>query len=478
MKRKVSLILLLALGASMAMAQTTEIANDSTISKKIAEETKPAVAFPRHYVGVRAGLNLSDMIYSYSELDRYQHFLQPQPMVGVFGHFQLGKSHFAIRPEVSYVGRADSLNWLDVQYRFKAHYFDLRMPLTYNIRFKNSHFSPYLMAVPQVDLAMGGKVSYRDETDYPTGAYANVTKADINRFDGALLLGIGFDYLIETSGMPVMFSMEAGYNWGFHNTFAPREIKNNPNVIPGTESNIANFFYGCDLWQETRNNRGIEVAVRLSLPIDGSWKKKNKDNLDQDKDQKANELTIVDTVRHTVIIVDTVHHTVEHINNVYRNDTIDKPVFAPYTRKDCYSFEDIIEFLEQGEDITDKRLCLFNINFDFDSDKLREGEQQSLNELAELMKKYANLKIKIYGHTDSRGDAAYNLDLSNRRAGNVEKYMNEHGIDTNRMATEGLGEEFPFTSNATSAGRAKNRRVEIEFVGLNIYATEQATKTK
>ena len=77
------------------------------------------------------------------------------------------------------------------------------------------------------------------------------------------------------------------------------------------------------------------------------------------------------------------------------------------------------------------------------------------------MKDYPDLKVVIEGHTDSVGTKAYNKNLSQERADAVKNYMVEkNGIDSNRIATEGFGEEKPIADNATAEGRAQNRRVE------------------
>jgi OOP family OmpA-OmpF porin len=77
-----------------------------------------------------------------------------------------------------------------------------------------------------------------------------------------------------------------------------------------------------------------------------------------------------------------------------------------------------------------------------------------------------NLEVIIaVGHTDSIGTDAYNQKLSLRRAEAVKAYLISKGIDAKRVYTEGKGEKQPVTSNKTSAGRAKNRRVEVEVVG-------------
>ena len=68
-------------------------------------------------------------------------------------------------------------------------------------------------------------------------------------------------------------------------------------------------------------------------------------------------------------------------------------------------------------------------------------------------------------HADSIGSDAYNQKLSVRRAEAVKAYLLSKGIEANRVYTEGKGEKQPVADNKTAAGRAKNRRVEIEVVG-------------
>jgi len=75
-----------------------------------------------------------------------------------------------------------------------------------------------------------------------------------------------------------------------------------------------------------------------------------------------------------------------------------------------------------------------------------------------------DVKLKILGHTDSKGDRAHNLDLSQRRALAVKKYLVDHGIDDARLTTDGFGPDKPIDSNDTKAGRANNRRIEFELV--------------
>ena len=103
--------------------------------------------------------------------------------------------------------------------------------------------------------------------------------------------------------------------------------------------------------------------------------------------------------------------------------------------------------------------------FDFDKSVLKPEGKAKLDDLSYKVKNI-NLEVIIaVGHTDSVGSDAYNQKLSVRRAEAVKAYLVSKGIDKSRVYTEGKGEKQPVADNKTAAGRAKNRRVEIEVVG-------------
>lgn len=103
--------------------------------------------------------------------------------------------------------------------------------------------------------------------------------------------------------------------------------------------------------------------------------------------------------------------------------------------------------------------------FDFDKAVLKPEGKAKLDDVVAKVKGINLEVIVAVGHTDSVGKDAYNQKLSVKRAEAVKAYLVSNGIEANRVYTEGKGEAQPVADNKTGAGRAKNRRVEIEVVG-------------
>ncbi len=87
----------------------------------------------------------------------------------------------------------------------------------------------------------------------------------------------------------------------------------------------------------------------------------------------------------------------------------------------------------------------------------------TLGSVAKVLKKYDQTLIDVSGHTDSDGTDAYNLELSQRRAASVSNYLVGQGVLGQRLIVRGYGESQPIASNANAAGKAQNRRVEIQI---------------
>jgi OmpA-OmpF porin, OOP family len=105
--------------------------------------------------------------------------------------------------------------------------------------------------------------------------------------------------------------------------------------------------------------------------------------------------------------------------------------------------------------------------FDFDKSVLKPAGKKSIDDAIAKMKQLDVEAIIATGHTDSRGTDAYNQKLSERRATTVKNYMVSQGIPAAQISTLGKGETQPVATNKTDAGRAKNRRVDIEFKGVS-----------
>ncbi len=91
-----------------------------------------------------------------------------------------------------------------------------------------------------------------------------------------------------------------------------------------------------------------------------------------------------------------------------------------------------------------------------------------LDQVALVLRAHSEItRLRIEGHTDSNGDDAYNLQLSQARADAVRAYLREKGIDADRMEAVGYGETRPVADNRSGAGRAKNRRVEFTILEVN-----------
>lgn len=127
------------------------------------------------------------------------------------------------------------------------------------------------------------------------------------------------------------------------------------------------------------------------------------------------------------------------------------------TRMVLLDADSLAEGLEQ-----DGRIAIHGVQFDFDQATIRPESQPQLEAMAALLHAQPELAVYIVGHTDDRGGLDYNMDLSQRRASAVVQALSgTYGIATARMTPMGVANLAPLASNATEAGRATNRRVEL-----------------
>lgn len=108
-------------------------------------------------------------------------------------------------------------------------------------------------------------------------------------------------------------------------------------------------------------------------------------------------------------------------------------------------------------------LTLDSVLFETNEAALKSGALQNLYPLVTFLRDNPERTIKIEGHTDSMGDEAYNLELSQRRAESVRAFLVQNGVEPKRIVARGYGETAPVATNETAAGRQQNRRVELVF---------------
>jgi len=112
--------------------------------------------------------------------------------------------------------------------------------------------------------------------------------------------------------------------------------------------------------------------------------------------------------------------------------------------------------------ITEGKLVTYGIYFDVNKDVVKPESYGTLKEIAGILNEVPEVKVKIFGHTDSDGDDAKNMDLSKRRAASVKnELVKSFGVNGDRLETDGLGETKPVAPNDTPVNKALNRRVEL-----------------
>lgn len=104
------------------------------------------------------------------------------------------------------------------------------------------------------------------------------------------------------------------------------------------------------------------------------------------------------------------------------------------------------------------------IFFDVDKDTIKKTSVRTLDNAVKVLKDFSDVKVEISGHTDSDGNREHNVDLSQRRAESVKKYLVDKGIDSSRLSTKGYGPDQPIADNKTKKGKSQNRRIEFKLV--------------
>jgi outer membrane protein OmpA-like peptidoglycan-associated protein len=123
----------------------------------------------------------------------------------------------------------------------------------------------------------------------------------------------------------------------------------------------------------------------------------------------------------------------------------------------------LIAFIEDKSKPVDKTtwFSFDRLDFETGSATLKPSSAEQLKNIAEIMKAYPKVKMKIGGYTDNVGNADANLKLSQKRAENTMQEIVKLGVDAKRLEAEGYGVKHPVADNSTEEGRAKNRRIDL-----------------
>jgi OOP family OmpA-OmpF porin len=131
--------------------------------------------------------------------------------------------------------------------------------------------------------------------------------------------------------------------------------------------------------------------------------------------------------------------------------------FGPPENQGCPPDEEQLVVIQ-----TDRIAIKDTVYFDFDKATIQPRSFPLLDQVARVLVEHPEIiGVSIEGHTDGQGPAEYNRNLSQRRSESVRKYLVEKGVASERLEARGFGEDRPVQSNATSKGRAANRRVEF-----------------
>ena len=111
--------------------------------------------------------------------------------------------------------------------------------------------------------------------------------------------------------------------------------------------------------------------------------------------------------------------------------------------------------------VANAAIPLKDVNFRYNSIELTDDARRTLDRIAGILGKQADIRLEVAGHTDSQGNEAYNLWLSQHRAQAVRDYLITHGLDPDNVSARGYGAQQPIADNSTVDGLVQNRRVEL-----------------
>ena len=213
--------------------------------------------------GLKLGFNGGFVRLTDESYEMYKRGLAPGAIIR--GYFQWRTAFgLSLVPEVGYVGRGGLLTWEDVSYKQLVHCLDVRLAIRYNFDIKDKGLSPYVVVAPVWNVALGGKADYSD--DLSGDINFKMTDKNMRTHDFGLFAGAGIEFPVTIKETKLNISAEAGYCWGFMNSFTEAE--------QNATGNVLNQYYDSHHSAGKRLARGLEISISIGMPF-GKREKQN-----------------------------------------------------------------------------------------------------------------------------------------------------------------------------------------------------------
>jgi outer membrane protein OmpA-like peptidoglycan-associated protein len=219
-------------------------------------------------------------------------------------------------------------------------------------------------------------------------------------------------------------------------------------------------------------NCGLHVKIEKNIWETAGYKKGVNEKL---TGSSTNNLVVPEKVNHVILWVQNRRVRIYHAGgkvidvptNIYEGSKFSRLCFKLYRGASAGSYISNIKITTAAPDtrnklLTEGKLVTYGIYFDVNKDVVKPESYGTLKDIAAILNEVPDVKVKIVGHTDTDGQDAANLDLSKRRAASVKAELaKSFGVNADRLATDGLGENQPVVPNDTPVNKALNRRVEF-----------------
>lgn len=217
---------------------------------------------------------------------------------------------------------------------------------------------------------------------------------------------------------------------------------------------------------------GLHVTIEKNIWETKGYKKGAVEKL---TGSSTNNLVVPEKVNHVILWVQNRRVRIYHAGgkvldvptNIYEGSKFSRLCFKLYRGASCGSYISNIKITTASPDtrnklLTEGKLVTYGIYFDVNKDEIKPESYGTLKDIAKVLNEVPDVKVKILGHTDSDGQDAANLDLSQRRAASVKAELaKSFGVNADRLVTDGMGETQPVAPNDSPANKALNRRVEF-----------------